>query len=36
MLDPQDSSLVRVLAVGPSLAHVPDRRGEATSDADSE
>jgi hypothetical protein len=36
MRDPQGSSSVRVLAMGPSLTHVPDRRGEATSDADSE
>jgi hypothetical protein len=36
MQDPQGSSLVQVLAVGPSLAHMPDRRGEVTSDIDSE
>jgi hypothetical protein len=36
MRDPQGFSSVQVLAVGPNLAHVPNRRGEATSDADSE
>jgi hypothetical protein len=34
--DPQGSSSVLLLAVGPGLAHKPDRRGATSDEADSE